>query len=61
MRDRKVKSNPGPHREILRRPGLPGLVGRVRFVSGEGGLRDAALTDVREECQGPGTVAPLRH
>jgi ATP-dependent DNA ligase len=27
----------------------PGLVGHVRFLKGEGGLRHATLTDVRDE------------
>jgi hypothetical protein len=27
----------------------PGLVGHVRFLKGEGGLRHAALTEVREQ------------
>jgi bifunctional non-homologous end joining protein LigD len=56
MRDRlweRVKTSPAPAPKGFKKAGAewvqPGLVGRVRFLRGEGGLRHATLKEVREE------------
>ncbi|WP_353646235.1 RNA ligase family protein [Mesorhizobium sp. WSM2239] len=56
MRDRlwdRVKTRPAPAPKGFRNPGAewtqPGMVGRVRFLRGEGGLRHATLKEVRED------------
>jgi DNA ligase D-like protein (predicted ligase) len=56
MRDRlwkRVETKTGPSPKGVKKPGAqwtrPGLVGRVRYLKGEGPLRHATLTDLREE------------